>query len=409
VVSKDQEKEVARHPDAAVRLDLARRADASPEILYFLAADTSSDVRRAVAENPTAPRRADHLLATDSAEDVRIVLARKIGRLIPDLDSVESGRLQELTLEVLSTLASDQLPKVRQIIAEEIKHAANVPHDIVARLARDTETPVSTPVLRYSVLLTDEDLLEIVANARAPEVLSAVSRRERLSPAICEAIVSAGNEGAIASLLDNHGAQIREDTLDSIIGAAPRHPTWHKPLVDRPHLSPDAVRRIAGFVAAALLDDLAARADLDPETERFVRQRVRERLKEDQNVVSEDAEATLARVRMAEMAGTLDDDAVLEAAKSGDIAFVEQALALKAGEKRETVDAIVRSRSARPLAALCWRAKLSMRAAVGLQRHVHKFKSTEVLNPRGGSDYPMTEEEMAWFVGFFREGAQAAP
>ena len=406
-ITYEQEREVARHHDDGVRQDLASRQDARPEILYFLAADPSSAVRRAVAQNPTSPRQAEQLLASDTDDEVRLVLAHKIGRLIPDIDSVEAVRLQDLTIGILSTLAQDQLPKVRQIIAEEIKNATHVPKEIVARLARDVEIVVSAPVLQYSVLLTDDDLLEVVAGARQPEVLASVSRRTQLSPAVCEAIVATGDEASIASLLANHGAQIREDTLDQVIDAAPAHQPWHQPLVRRPSLSAPAVRRIAGFVAAALLDELAARSDIDAETERYVRQRVRERLKED-GASSADEAATRARVEAAFATGNLDDDLVMSAAQSDDHAFVAQALAIKSGVAASVVQEILRARSNRALVALCWQANLAMRTAVGLQRNVFSLKGTEVLNPRGGNDYPMTEEEMTWFVAYFDTGKVGA-
>lgn len=346
-ITYDQEKEVAGHPNADVRQDLASRHDARPEILYFLATDKSSAVRRAVAENPTSPRQAEQLLASDSDDEVRIVLAHKIGRLIPEIDSNESSKLQDLTIEILSTLAQDQLPKVRQIISEEIKSAANVPRDIVARLARDVESVVSAPVLQYSVLLTDDDLLEVVTGARQPEVLASVSRRPQLSSAVCDAIVATGDETSIASLLANHGAQIREETLDRVIGAAPAHQPWHQPLVRRPSLSAPAVRRIAGFVAAALLDELAARADLDADTERYVRQRVRDRLKEEDDSTSSEDAAARARAKNAFAAGKLDDEAVMIAAQSNDQAFIAEALGLRSSLTADIVRGILSAKSNR--------------------------------------------------------------
>ena len=400
-ISYDQEKDVARHADPAVRQDLASRHDARPEILYFLAADPAAAVRRAVAQNPAAPRRAEQLLASDADDEVRMVLARKITRLIPDLDSGDIDRLQDLTLDIIETLAQDQLPKVRRIVAEEIKNAVHVPREIVARLARDVETVVCAPVLQYSVLLTDDDLLEVVARARQPEVLACVSRRERLSPAVCDAIVTAGDEGAIASLLANHGAQIREDTLDRIIGEAPGHEPWHRPLVERPSLSASAIRRIAGFVAAALLDALAARTDIDADTERYVRQRVRDRLREDDGSSPEGDAASRALAKAAFAASKLDDSAILSAAETGNVVFVEHALSLKSAVPEASVREILQARSGRPLAALCWKAHLAMRTAVGLQRTLCHLKGSEVLNPRGGTDYPMTDEEMNWFVQYF--------
>ena len=52
---------------------------------------------------------------------------------------------------------------MRQIIAEEIKHATGAPRDVVMRLARDVELIVAAPILEYSPLLTDSELLEVIA------------------------------------------------------------------------------------------------------------------------------------------------------------------------------------------------------------------------------------------------------
>jgi len=179
-----------------------------------------------------------------------------------------------------------------------------------------------------------------------------------------------------------------------VIDAAPAHQPWHQPLVRRPSLSAPAVRRIAGFVAAALLDELAPRSD----TERYVRQRVRERLKEDNAASADDA---AARADAAFETNKLDDDLVVSAAQDDDRAFVAHALTLKSGVAADVVQEILGARSNRALVALCWRSNLAMRTAVGLQRNPFGLKGTDVLSPRGGTDYPMTEEEMTWFVAYF--------
>ncbi|MGG2362298.1 DUF2336 domain-containing protein, partial [Salmonella enterica] len=87
----------------------------------------------------------------------------------------------EMTLQVIEVLARDQLPRIRAIVAEEIKQATNVPHGLVKRLAADLSSIVSTPVLEYSPLLSDDDLLEIIATGSAAERLSAIARRSNLS------------------------------------------------------------------------------------------------------------------------------------------------------------------------------------------------------------------------------------
>lgn len=149
--------------DCAVRLDLAKRTDLQPEMLYYLAEDEEAGVRRAVAENQSTPRQADALLVEDVDDDVRISLVRKISRLAPDLNSEAQSWLQDITLKILDDLSQDELPRVRRIIAEEIRHLDNLPHELIRRLAEDAELTVCAPILEYSPLLSGDDLLEIMA------------------------------------------------------------------------------------------------------------------------------------------------------------------------------------------------------------------------------------------------------
>lgn len=416
-ITYDQEKELVAHPDAEVRADLASREDARPEILYFLANDKSPSVRAEIAANASTPRQADKLLASDVDDDVRKILARKIGRLIPGLSEREAERLRNLTFEVLEILAEDHVAEVRQIVAEEIKHAANVPPHIVKKLARDIEHIVSTPILQYSVLLSDQDLLEIVAGGGSPEVLSAISRRLNVSTKVCDAIVSTNETAGIAALLANPSAQIREETLNSLIDKAPSRRSWHEPLVRRPRLSPKAVRRIAGFVAAALLNVLSEREDIDDHAREEVRRAVKKRLaeepdeapaeKEKRGGAEGDAEAAKrAKKLLAE--GKLDDEAIRAAAEMGQRPFVNHALALRAKLPVELARAVTASQAGKPMTALCWRASLSMRTALTLQKHQARISSASIVNARNGVDYPMTEEEMAWFVDYFANATPAS-
>ena len=103
-------KNAAGSEEASVRLDLAKRDDLQPEVLYFLAEDNEADVRRAVAENAATLRQADALLVNDVDGDMRISLA-------PDLNTEAQGWLQEMTLKILDDLSRDELPRVRTIIA----------------------------------------------------------------------------------------------------------------------------------------------------------------------------------------------------------------------------------------------------------------------------------------------------
>ncbi len=386
-----------------VRRELAKRTDAEPEMLYYLAGDEMAEVRRSVAANPSTPQQANKFLATDVDDEVRCELAQKIARLVPGLDSIEQSRIRDLAIEVLETLAQDHLPRVRQIIAEEIKSTRNVPPNIVKRLARDLEAIVAAPVLEYSPLLSDEDLIEIVAGGSAKGALEAVARRRGLSAPVADAVVATLDVPAVAALLANASAQIREDTLDRIISNAEGIESWHKPLVLRPELSLRAVRRIAGFVAFSLLEILQKRTDLDDDTTTELRTRVRARIAHENLAHDAADQARVAAEAIAEALsqGKLNDDFVQEAADRGDRELVVQALGALTNMPPFVIERVLASKSGKAIVAICWKARLTMRVCLKIQSNVLRLQARDLVLPRNGVDFPLTEEEMGWHLGFF--------
>lgn len=392
-LSYEEQRELVQSPEAGRRASLARRPDARPEMLYYLADDPSPEVRRAIAQNPAAPAHADLLLAQDVDDEVRCDLARKIARLIPDLDEAERARLRELTIETLETLARDQLPRVRAIVAEELKRSRLAPLHVVQRLARDVEAVVSAPVLEYSPLLSDADLREIIAAGCAGGALEAIARRVNLSVDVSEAVVATLDVPAVAALLANKSAQIREETLDKIVEEAAGVEAWHQPLVHRPELSLRAIRRISSFVASSLIAVLADRHDLDDETASELAAAAKRRIEAGGGELA-DAEAERARKLFDD--GRLNEDAIVEAIEDGRREFILEALSLTSGLEVAAVDKLLRARQPKPIVALAWKAGLSMRAAIRLQLRLARIPPQHALHARNGTEYPLSREEMQW-------------
>lgn len=387
----------------AARRELAGRADAEPEMLYYLAADARADVRRKVAGNPATPHHADRILADDEDEDVRAELAVKIARLVPTLDAAEVTRARDLAVETLEKLAADQLVRVRRIVAEEIKKSDRVPAHIVQKLARDVEAAVSAPVLEYSPLLSDDDLSEIIASGAASEALAAIAKRQNLSAVVADGIVASFDVPAVAALLTNQSAQIREETLDRIVDGAEGIDAWHQPLVFRMDLSVRAVKRIATFVGFSLLSMLEKREGLDPETASELRRRVRERIEKDEfsRAAGEKNEAAARAVKEALDEGRLDDSFLMEAAGRGDRAVIAYALAARLRAPLFSVERVLAAKNGKALTALVWRAGFSMRASLKIQAFVLKLPAPELVAARNGVDFPLSETEMRWHLAFF--------
>ena len=409
-------KRLAASTDPGDRRAVASRADTQPEILFFLANDISAEVRREIARNNATPRHADLILSRDPDELVRTGLAAKIAALVPSLTADRVGQIERMTLDIVETLARDQATAVRRVVAEALKDQAGVPAHIVQQLARDLELSVCGPVLRHSPILTDDDLLDIINGQPADERLVAIAQRAGLSGPISAAVARTENEAAVAALLGNSSAQIREETLDRIVDLAPRFEPWHAPLVRRPSLPPRAAARIAGFVNEQLVKVLESRSDLPVTVRDAVRAAMTEKASprpapppfagaEPLGIADEADDAArerpMDRARKLHEAGKLDEEAVSNALTQGDRGFVLAALALRGNAPPEIVDKVIGGQSARGVAALCWRAKLSMRFCRQIQLRLANIPPTSVLNARNGEDYPMSETEMVWQLEFF--------
>lgn len=380
---------------------LASRADAPPEALFYIATEGTPDSRRAAAANPSTPAHANRILADDADEEVRAELARKIGRLIPNLPHDASEKVRALTVETLERLARDQLPRVRAILAEEIKLLDCVPRRVVKLLARDIET-VAAPILEYSPLLSDADLSEIISTAQAGYVLVAIAKRRPVSGNIAAAIGEVLCVPAISALLANSSAEIRQQTLDKIIENGSLIKEWHLPLVLRSELSQRAIRRLAGFVGAALVEKLAERRELDDETREFLSRKVREQIDLGAMDDADDPGARAAEeVRKLFKCGNLTDAAVEGAAEAGRRDFIVAALAQLASVPVDTARRILDSHSAKPVTALVWRAGLSMRTSFKIQTFVMRLQAGELLPARGGVRFPLSENEMNWHLDYF--------
>lgn len=414
-ITYEQARDLLDHPEVEVRRALAERADLEPEILFFLARDSDTVVRRSIAANAATPEKASLLLAADDDADVRSDLAGRLGSILPGLSEDEAEKAWRTIHQVLILLARDQLPRVRRALSEALKTVANAPHDVVFTLATDTEATVATPVLEFSPVLTDEDLQAVIQASPLTAQLVAISRRINVGEEVSNAIVGSGNVDAITALLKNKSAQIREETLDAIIDAAPRQVWWHEPLVHRPNLNSKAALRIAEFVAASMVQELARRSDLDADTVKSLGQLVQDKLRRDDekgglavddphDALGADALKNAARqVEALARAGKLTTRAVMQMTGDGPSAMVVAALAYLAELPLTAVAEVVRTASAKGMLAVGWAGDFTAEEAAQLQLKVARVTPEALIHPRAGGGFDSTEAELEWQLEMFQD------
>ena len=382
--SYEAAKRIVAEGTEAERIALASRPDAAPEILYFLAADGKLTVRAAVAANAATPAQADSMLAGDGDPRVRAMVGRKLAPRAPVLAGAKD-RLQTLAWSTLCALAADAAVMVRAVIAEELQGMPDAPRDLILRLARDAAMEVAGPVIRFSPLLTEDDLLTLIAAPPVPETVTAVARRPHLSERLSDAVVARSDNGAVAALLANDSASIREKTLDTLIAVAATHQQWQETLVRRAGLPPQATLALAAVVADHLLEPLAMRTDLDPTLARVLRARV---------------DLRLERRGGAALPPEL---AFEEAGLRGDKLTMLRLLAEQTGVPARAVEHAAQLRSGKALVSLCWKAGFPPRCGLPAQSVLGHVPPAAVmpLSPEGG--WPLTEAEMRWQIELLAE------
>lgn len=352
------------------------------------------------AENTLIPLDATAIQLQDVDEDIRIQITRKISLLVPDLASGHKQELLDHVFNILSLMANDQLPRVRQMIAEELSEIYNAPLELVKRLAWDDHLQVCAPILEFSPLLTDQELMDIIAESKIPGVMDAISRRKTVSENVSEAIVlnvtqedeiSDEKLHIIETLLNNKGAKLNQKTLDIIIEEAEDQQSWHQSLIDRPELTVHTINKIARFVSNSMISEMTDRGMISNELATNLTQAVADRLQNPQR--DREKEADRQALEMLTN-GTLDNEYLLTALEAGEREFIFASLTLLSQMQKSTVRSIFEADDAKAVTALAWRAGLPMRTAIQLQLKQAKIHYTKILYAKNGKDFPMTDAIM---------------
>lgn len=399
-----RDRQMALSEKTSDRLKIARNRKTQPELLYYLAQnDPEPSIRKAVAVNRATPVHASSVLARDNSEDVRLALANRLVKLLPDLSADKQSQIYQYAIQALGTLALDEVLKIRIALSSTLKDHAHAPPKVVGQLARDIEREVSEPILKFCVALADEDLLDILKTHPSSWAVQAVAGRASLSEMVSQGVIDRDDVPAGLLLLDNKGAQLSKQLLSSIVEKSKNFPQWQKPIAIRKNLPADLAMELVQFVDDAVRDLLAERTDFDRATRDEISQVVQRRLAfmdagETSKLSVED------RVRKMAKEKKLNEEAVSDALAVKDRDLAVASLAALTKTSVANVEKIVSLNTPKPVIALAWKAGLSMRMAVRLQQELALVPPKELIYPRGGTDYPLEDAEMKWQLEFFEIG-----
>ncbi len=144
---------------------------------------------------------------------------------------------------------------VRKSIAENLMSADYVPRDILLSLAKDIDD-VSRPILEFSELLTDDDLIDIVSTTSSTDSQVAVSRRNSLSEAVSAALVNTEKGEVVESLMNNNTAEINDKSMVKVIESFSNKEEVIEALITRGSIPPELVvqltKKVSNVIQAKL-------------------------------------------------------------------------------------------------------------------------------------------------------------
>jgi len=200
-------------------------------------------------------------LMSDSSPQTR---ARTTAKIAAEFDAASLNEAERRIAEdIFRSLVKDTEVLVREALAAHLKSTPELPHDVALALARDVDS-VALPMLKFSEVLTDDDLIEIV-RGQEPSKQVAIAQRPGVSEAVSNALVDTGNEAAVAHLIGNEGAVLSEDALDRVIDEYNDSTSVADSLARRPNLPPAISERVVSALAERLQAYLVSKHDVSPD------------------------------------------------------------------------------------------------------------------------------------------------
>lgn len=278
-------------------------------------------------------------LLSDPSAEARTETAVKLARSYAP--AALTAEEQRLAVDIMRLMARDAETQVRAALAENLKSNPDIPRDVALKLARDVDA-VALPVLSFSSVLTDEDLVAILREGAETKQV-AIARRDGISETVSRVIASEAAVGAVAVLMANETAAIPEDAFGAAMDRFAAEERVTGAMVRRGKLPIGISERLVSAVSATLREELAARHELPASMATDLLLQARERAMVELAWGANQQEL-LALIDRLHGNGRLTSSIVLRAVCTGDEDFFVAAMAKLAGISVENARKLIEDR-----------------------------------------------------------------
>jgi len=171
-----------------------------------------------------------------------------------------TARERELMRDILERLAENVEMTIRIALAERLADDITAPHDLILLLA-DDRVEVARPLILRSALLSDSDMLNLIAEASIAHH-EVVAQRPNIGERVSEALSKSEAESVLVALVKNATARIASHTYETLVEKSQRFAGIQEPLIYREDLPPILATRMVGWVSDALKTHIANNFDV---------------------------------------------------------------------------------------------------------------------------------------------------
>jgi hypothetical protein len=252
--------------------------------------------------------------------DSNIVERDQLFRNMAQLYSYVSDRCDDEQVaqydEVLCQLAELVETEARAHVAKLLAPLDRAPGNVVVKLAND-EFEVAQPLLEFSNVLSDDDLIEIVAN-QSEDHRVAIAGRQQVTERVGDAIVEHGQTASVHRLVRNTNAELGQQALERLVERATNDAEMAKDLRGREDIDWKSLGGQINIVGDKVMETIAAiDPKIDPVTVGKVSAVVYNRMRNRAGFNSQDWKVAYNQVKALSDRKQLDERALVRFARFG--------------------------------------------------------------------------------------------
>ncbi len=286
---------------------------------------------------------AQRTYATSKTETSDIARQRVVHTVAHILESEVTEAQRGMVADILLSLVRQAEADLRASLSERLCIMEDAPEDLILFLAHDIIT-VAEPILKYSDVLTEQDLLYII-QSKSAEYWQAIAQRKLLDSCVVDALVDRNDETTAKYLLLNDSIALKENAIEAFAELSKYSDELAEPLLSRKEVPQKVAMELFWHVSAHLRQFIVKNYNIPKDRLDAALQDALEDFADTTTLGTQEPRPSALMVDLARQYGNLEriNDAMLvKTLRRGQVRFFLALMAQRTGLKAQTIHDLMR-------------------------------------------------------------------